>query len=112
MYCELYISGEFDQNVALDVLVSHCVLCNVFPMYSIVVDKASGEYRKEQGVKVQVFDIEVTDLVELWGSLQDALGIHCVWVDMEGFAGCITKLPAYLDMCTFWGVEPLTCSEY
>jgi len=113
MYVELYVSGsEISIEDVASILLDRGILCNVFAMESVVYDKATQPYRREPGVRVNVFDIHPRNLLSLWDSLRFSLGIHCIYIEAEDYSGCITEWQYYTDRCQAYNVVQLNCSEY
>ena len=109
---EIYTSGEYNQADLTQVLLDNKILCNIYPMQSVIYDKANDQYKVEQGNRVTVFSIENEAVLALWENMHEKLGIHCIWMDTDDFHGCICQWPWYLQHCASHGIAPLDCSEY
>jgi len=113
MYTTLYTSMEqFDNEKLMQVLLERRILCNVTPLQSIVQHHETGDCFMETGARVDIFDIATDALVQLWASMRDHMGIHCIWIEADGYAGCICNWPPYLQKCASVGATQMTCSEY
>jgi len=113
MFATMFLSGE---KVSLDkvaeIMAGNQILCNMTPIKSVVYDKAADEYNVESGVKVDIFEAETHEILDVWSDLRFGLGIHCVWLDVEDYHGCICNWQEYAWVCKECGTAPMTCSEY
>ena len=110
---EIFISKKnIDKKVLIETLKHKEILCNIYPYDSIVYSKQLEIYHKEQGFKIELFNVGHSKLVSLWDTLRNNINIHCVYVKYKNYEGCITQLPEYLDYCKKNNIKPLKCSEY
>jgi len=113
MYTTLYTSTEhFDHEKMMQPLLNRNILCNVFPMQSVAQRRETGECFIETGAKVDIFDIAPDALIQLWTSMRDHLGIHCLYIECDGYSNCICNWAPYRQQCASNGMVPLECSEY
>lgn len=110
---ELHINKKnINKTKLLHILKHNKVLCNIYPYDSIVLNNKTKRHNIETGFKIEVFDIKNKTLIKLWDELTEGINIHCIYIKLNGFEGCITKYPYYLQQCKEYGIKPLTCSEY
>jgi len=94
MYTTFYVSGDYKARTLTGLLCKLKVLCNLTPIESIVKNN-DGDYSIEQGHKVDIFEIAPRALLELHAAMQVKLGIHCLWVEIGEYTGCIMEWEYY-----------------
>lgn len=125
----LYLSRRQNGKGSIDyITASICaslqIVANVTPMFSSVLDKMSGRYDIETAAKLELLKpIDRMKLLVLFRRLQDAIGIHCVWLDYAGenncafygydYSGCILEWDFYKEHFESIGHDKaMDCSEY
>jgi len=101
-------------NHAANVMKEFRLCANVVPLWSSVHNNSTGGYGVEAGCRIDILsDAEEDQILLLWTKLREAFGIHCVWLDVHGYSGCICNWPYYVQNFDKVNHEsPMKCSEY
>jgi len=82
------MTGSDDTTIQLYLCAAR-IDCNITPMTSVVDGKL------ERGFKIDTFNMEGSELVKFWKYMQTCIGVHCCWVEIGEYFGCILDSPAW-----------------
>jgi len=113
---EIFLSNkEMSKEKTLNILLDNKILCNVFNLNSIVLNKKANEYQKQKGFKIVLFDDELDNkFFKCFMELRKQLKINCLWINTKSFNGCIMNYKPFIqyEKDVLKLTDLFKCSEY